>query len=95
MNKTERIKMIKAMEFIARQVNDEDVFDYWLVCGIADGDIDYGNLSAEEGPTEDLDYYLEDDHFGDCMLTFLRLMQKAKKSGGLYCDNICVAEVKL
>lgn len=88
MNKLERIKMVKAMEFIARQVNDEEVFDYWLSCGVADGDIEYGNLSAEEGVTEDLDYYLEDDHFSDVMRTFLRLMQAAKKSGGLYCDGI-------
>ena len=88
MNKLERIKMVKAMEFIARQVNDEEVFDYWLSCGVADGDIEYGNLSAEEGETEDLDYYLEDDHFSDVMRTFLRLMQAAKKSGGLYCDGI-------
>lgn len=26
MNKTERIKMVKAMEYIARQINDESVF---------------------------------------------------------------------
>ena len=37
----ERIKMIKAMEYIARQINDEDVLGRWLVCGVADGDIDY------------------------------------------------------
>ena len=45
MNKVERAKMIVAMEFIARQINDEDVFDRWLMCGVADGDIDYGNFN--------------------------------------------------
>lgn len=44
MNKQERVKMVKAMEYIARQINDEDVFEGWLVSGVEDGDIDYGDL---------------------------------------------------
>lgn len=30
MDNNERIKLVKAMEFIARQVNDEEVFEGWL-----------------------------------------------------------------
>lgn len=85
MNKTERIKMVKAMEFICRQINDEDVFAGWLYNGVADGDIEYGDLSGED--TGDLDFYCEDD-FTDIMGCFLRVMRAACKSGGLYCDGV-------
>ena len=79
-----RSKMILAMEFIARQINDEDVFDRWLMCGVADGDIEYGSFNisdVDEG-------YLEDDTFEDVMSCFLRCMKGAYNSGGLYCSGI-------
>lgn len=77
-----RAKMVRAMEFIARQVNDEEVFESWLMYGVADGDID------GEETDEDLSYYCEDKNFADLMERFLDLMKSAKKSGGLYCDRI-------
>ena len=88
MNSTERIKMVKAMEFIARQINDELVFDHWLTGGVAVGDIDYGDLTVNEDDAEMLDYYLEDENFKDLMQLFLRLMASAKKNGGLYADGV-------
>jgi hypothetical protein len=84
MDNVERKKMVLAMEFIARQVNDEDVFMSWLTVGVADEDIKYGSLDVDEVD----DYYIEDDNFKDLMDTFLRLMVNANKSGGLYCDDI-------
>jgi len=87
MNKTERIKMVKAMEFICRQTNSEDVFEGWLYSGVADGDIEYGDLSDEDNG--DLEIYYEDDVcFADLMACFLRRMASAKKDGGLYCDGV-------
>lgn len=87
MNFEERVKMVKAMELIARQINDEDIFYGWLSVGVADGDIQYGDLS-----TEDQDYcagwYAEDAHFADLMQRFLDVMSGARKSGGLYCDGV-------
>ena len=44
MNTKERVKMVKAMEYIARQLNDESIFMGWLSIGVADGDIPYGDL---------------------------------------------------
>lgn len=87
MNKIERMKMVKAMEFIARQVNDEDVFDIWLYNGVADGDIRYGSLDIEPHDEEILDCYIENKSFVELMDTFLRLMKCADRSGGLYCDH--------
>ncbi len=83
-DKADRAKMVLAMEFIARQINDEEVFDYWLMYGVADGDIKYGCID----PTKVDDYYLEDENFKSLMACFLRRMAGAKKSGGLYCDGI-------
>lgn len=80
----ERCKMVVAMEYIARQINDEDVFEGWLMNGVADGDIKYGNLDT----TVVDDYYIEDDNFKDLMSCFLRRMVGAWNSGGLYCGDI-------
>lgn len=79
-----RCKMILAMEYIARQINDEEVFEGWLMNGVADGDIPYGNFDI----TEVDDYYTEDDNFKELMSCFLRRMVGAWNSGGLYCGGI-------
>ena len=88
MNVSERIKMVKAMEFIARQINDEGVFESWLIDGVADGDIKYGDLEVRDEDREELEVYIEDESFADLMHTFLYVMKKAERSGGLYCDNV-------
>ena len=88
MDKAERIKMVKAMEFICRQVNDEDNIGTWLTLGVADEDIEYGDLEVKDSDADDLEYYIEDDEFGDLMDTFLFTMKKCWKSGGLYCDGV-------
>ena len=85
-NRTQRIRMLKAMEFVACQINDENWLDAWCALGIADGDIFPGDLAATD-PDGALDYYLEDDNFAYVMECFLNVMTGAKKSGGLYCDN--------
>ena len=82
MNLSRRAKVVRAMEIIARCVNDEEVFYRWLLCGVADGDID------DDTTDEDLEYYCEDKTFADLMERFLDLMTAAKKSGGLYEDRI-------
>lgn len=92
MNREERVKMVKAMEYIARQINDESVFEGWLMNGVADGDIPYGDLtvSPEE---EEADWYAKSDNwFKLTMDCFLRRMEAAAKSGGLFCDGVCSDE---
>lgn len=88
MDNNERIKLVKAMEFVSRQVNDEEVFEGWLINGVADGDIEYGSLEVAEDDKEILDCYIDDEDFAELMALFLRVMNRARKSGGLYCDNI-------
>ena len=68
---------------IARAVNDEEVFEEWLISGVADGDIE------EETTDEELDYYVKDDAvFAEFMDVFLHVMKRAYKSGGLYVDRV-------
>lgn len=82
MKLAERAKVVRAMETLCRCINNEDIFMPWLSVGVADGDI------TEDTTDEDLEYYCEDDNFAELMELFLRLMARAKKDGGLYCDGI-------
>ena len=84
MNKIERAKVVLAMELLARQINDEDVLYGWLMGGVADGDLKYGEWDPEVVD----EWYLEDKNFKYLMSCFLRKMVGAYKSGGLYCDKI-------
>ena len=59
MNTIARIKMLKAMEFIARNINEETILNRWLSLGIADGDIEYGDLSVGLDNADKLKYYME------------------------------------
>ena len=83
----ERKKMILSMEFICRQINDEDVFDGWLLCGVPDGDIPYGNFDTDTIYSED-NMVVDNDDFLELMDCFLRRMEGAKKSGGLWCGDV-------
>jgi predicted RNA-binding Zn-ribbon protein involved in translation (DUF1610 family) len=80
----ERIDMVRAMETVCRNINDEDVFMGWLMCGVADGDIT--STTTDE---EIMQEYCEDDaSFAELMDCFLRCMRGAYKSGGLYCGRV-------
>lgn len=87
MDKTKRIRMIKAMEYIVRNLNDESIMDGWLMCGVPDGDIEYGDLADDN---YDDDYFMDNENFADLMALFLRLMKRADVSG-LYCDGVVSA----
>jgi len=84
----ERAKMVLAMEYICRQINDEDEFMVWLQGGVADGDIKYGETDPEEVD----DYYLEKGTFQELMECFLRRMKNAVEDGGLCCDLIATRD---
>ena len=90
--RNDRIKMVKAMEFVCRQINDENVFDGWLMNGVADGDIPYGQLALPKPGCEELDeaywYAVDDKTFAELMGCFLRRMKRANESGGLYCGGV-------
>lgn len=54
MNIKERIEIVKAMDLLCRQINDEEVFMTWLIYGVADGDVEIGD-------DERLECYVDDD----------------------------------
>lgn len=86
MNLQERANMVRAMETIVRSINFEDIIDSWLMVGVADGDINGKETD------EDLECYCDDDSFKDLMTLFLKLMDRASKNGGLYCDKVVSGE---
>ena len=86
MTKEEKKTVVLAMEILARNINDEDIFMGWLMCGVADGDIDYQSAIEKLSEiSEEMvdDYYVEEDNYKDLCDCFLRRMALAKKSGGL------------
>lgn len=82
MNKQTRIEVVKAMETMARCVNNEYIFEEWLINGVADGDID------DDTADEEFDFYIEDEEFAELMGTFLHVMKRAYHNGGLYVDKV-------
>lgn len=69
--KKERVAMVRSMETIARAINDEEIFEVWLMNGVDDGGI------TDETTDDDIyTNYCEDDiQFADLMATFARLMR--------------------
>lgn len=78
-----RIEIVKAMDLIARCINDEEILDQWLTFGVADEDIN----------EETTDEYIADMYCGEpeCMKalldTFLSVMSNARRVGGLFIDE--------
>ena len=77
-NTAERVKLIRAMETIARCINDEEVFTGWLMNGVPDGEIK-ANTTDEE-----LEWLTDDETLEGIMNCFLGRMVGASKSGGLF-----------
>ena len=74
--KTERANLVLAMEYMMRNCAT-DVPEGWLMCGVADGDIDYGETDA--GMVDD--YYLEDENFEELVECFNRQMRVLRRDG--------------
>ena len=88
MNRTQRAKMVRAMELLVRSVNREDQLDIWLSLGVGDGDID------EQTTDQDLEEmgYLEDQTYKELMSVFIKTMHLAYAEGGLYDDGVTSAD---
>lgn len=81
-NEQERYAIIRAMDMLARQTNNEAALEMWFSQGISDGDID------TETPDEMLNDYIDDDKFRDVLDTFLCVMSESYKQGGLSVDGV-------
>ena len=60
----------------------------WLSDGVADGDIEYGDLTVKPEDAENFEFYINDADYKSLMRDFLRIMSCAYKSGGLYSDGV-------
>ena len=81
-NENERYVAIRAMDMLARQINNEAALEMWFAQGISDGDIDL------ETPDEMLADYIGDEKFRDVLDTFLCVMSESYKQGGLSVDGV-------
>lgn len=80
----ERIDMIRAMEIVCKNINDEEIMMRWRIDGVADGDI------KDTTKDVDLKYYAKDDVFGGLLTTFAEIMKEVCKDGihgAFYCDG--------
>lgn len=72
-----RKEHVLQMERIMRKINNESIFETWLLIGVADGDLD------ESSTWEDVDdYYIESDNYSFIIGVFLKLTAEAIKDGG-------------
>lgn len=82
MNVEYRKNVVLAMESLVRAVNNEELIEPWLMCGVPDGDI------QQYTPDEVDEYFIEDNNFAELMGLFLKIMSRAKNDGGLYVDKV-------
>ena len=66
----DRYNLIKAMEIVIRNINDESIIERWLVNGVADGDLDSTTLGLSADEIDNLEYYDDNDNFKDLMNLF-------------------------
>lgn len=78
MNVQERVKMVRAMDLIARSLNDEMLLMRWFSGGVADGDYKLSD--------EDLECYVTDDEDFEQLMTLFR---KLVSHSDLYFDGVC------
>ena len=81
-NDSERYAIIRSMDMLARQTNNETALEMWFEQGISDGDSD------TETSDEMLNDYISDEKFRDVLDTFLCVMCESYKQGGLSVDGV-------
>ena len=82
-----RAKIVRAMDTLARCINNEMIFERWLLSGIADNDITDNTTSVDIISAG----YCTDEEFKNLMSLFLKLMYKASGDGGLYAEGVVSA----
>ena len=76
-NVAKRIELIKAMDIIARRINDEGILiGDWFVGGVPDGLVKEGDEAITD--------HTDDESLKNFMDCFMRCMVRASKSGGLF-----------
>lgn len=85
-NLDERRRAVLAMDYLARQVNDETDISIWLEKGAPDGSVPYGELDPER--VDYLDELTDPETFAELLDAFTETMSGARKHGGLSCGGV-------
>lgn len=76
-------KEIRAMDTLARCINDEEIFEIWLMLGVADGDCEYyDDIELYEEYYED-----NEENFKELVELFRNLMKDSEEDG-LYIGDV-------
>ena len=76
-------KEIRAMDTLARCINDEEIFEVWLMLGVADGDCEYyDDIGLYEEYYED-----NEENFKELVELFRNLIRDSAEDG-LYIGDI-------
>lgn len=81
LTREEKASLVLAMEYMVRNINDEEIIDGWLRCGVPDGDIAYGETDVNMVDES----YTDNDTFKEFVECFTRRLKFATERGGL-CD---------
>ena len=88
-NFKERVSVIRAMDTVVHNLNDEEYVAWWLEDGVPDGEIN------EETADEELYWLVDDDEsFADIMSTFIKIMKRQSVNGAMWVDNVLSKEEK-
>ena len=76
MSKTElqRRKNVYMMDIIIKHLNDENQLERWLMCGVADGDIEEGETNIFDSI---IDWYVEEENYKELVDLFLNILGDA------------------
>ena len=76
-------KEIRAMDTLARCINDEEIFEIWLMLGVSDGDCEYyDDIGLYEQYYED-----NEENFKELVELFRNLIKDSEEDG-LYIGEI-------
>ena len=82
-SKIARKSLVLSMDRIIRSINCEIYIEQWLMSGVPDGEF-YNDSTIDDVD----DFYIQDDEFKVLMDVFSKLVDKAIRNGGFYCDGI-------
>ena len=83
-NIEDRRKMILCMEFIMRNLNDEELFYRWILAGIPDDEFKFGEFNPEVVD----DYYIDPENFKDFVRIFLDILKSTEEGNAIYCGAV-------
>lgn len=86
MDRKKRCEILRAMDLIARTLNNDPLYTEWMIEAVIDEDM------TDQTTDKDLEGYVKnDDEFAGILYTFLHVMSEAFQQDGLTVDGVASA----